>query len=88
LDMTLDLVIKPIFPMLKASNDRVTSSRIVFRGMLIGHVVAATYVTTLSASPKVQPSSVSCQAFDTSCTTRLNILIVYNSRNFFVELSF
>ena len=61
--------------MLKASDNRVTSSRIVFRGMLIGRVVAATYVTTLSASPKMQPPSVSCQAFDTSCATRLNILI-------------
>jgi hypothetical protein len=61
--------------MLKASDNRMTSSRIVFRGMLIGRVVAATYVTTLSASPKVQPPSVSCQAIDTSCTTRLNILI-------------
>jgi hypothetical protein len=61
--------------MLKASDNRVTSSSIVFRGMLIGRVVAATDVTTLSASPKMQPPSVSCQAFYTSRTTRLNILI-------------
>src|ERR1700677_2412341 len=66
------IVVKPLLAWLEARDDRVTGGSVVVRCMLIWRTITAADVTTLGASPKMEPPRTGRRAFDAAGSARLD----------------